>query len=111
MHVGDLDGSNATAPRNRWAATVTITVHDNSEAPMANVTVDGAWSAGASGGGSCVTNAAGQCSVTKNNIKGNSSSATFTVSNLTLGSNSYVSGANHDPDGDSSGTAILVLKP
>jgi hypothetical protein len=36
---------------------------------------------------------------------------TFTVSNITLGSNTYNAGANHDPDGDSNGTAITVLQP
>ncbi len=110
MHVGDLDGSSAAAPRNRWNATVTITVHDASENPVANATVSGSWSVG--GGGSCTTDAAGQCNVTKNNIKDREASATFTVAEVTRHAGDvYDSGANHDPDGDSDGTSITILNP
>ena len=49
MHVGDLDGSSATAAHNRWEATVTITVHDQDKVSLEGATVDGSWSAGASG--------------------------------------------------------------
>jgi len=111
MHVGDLDGSSVSAPRNRWEATVTVTVHDSGENPVANATVDGTWSAGANGGGSCVTNNSGLCSVTKTNIKGNSNSVTFTVNDVTHASNTYSAGVNHDPDGDSDGTTVVVLQP
>jgi hypothetical protein len=111
MHVGDLDGSSASARSNRWSATVTITVHDKNENPVVNATVDGSWSGGASGGVSCVTDASGQCDVTKNNIKGNASNVTFTVNNVMLTGSTYNSGANHDPDGDSDGTSITVLQP
>jgi hypothetical protein len=110
MHVGDLDGSSTAAPRNRWNASVTITVHDETEAPVANATVDGTWSGGVTGGASCVTGASGQCSVSKTNIKGNVASVTFTVDDVTHTSNTYDSGANHDPDGDSDGTSIIVYK-
>jgi hypothetical protein len=108
MHVGDLDGSSVAAPRNRWDATVTITVHDAGENPVANATVEGSWSGGASGGGSCTTDASGQCSIVKGNIKGNEPSATFTVSNVTLAGSTYDASANHDPDGDSNGTIITI---
>ena len=109
MHVGDLDGSSVAAPRNRWDASVTVTVHDINEAPVSGVTVTGAWSVG--GESSCTTNASGQCSLAKNNIKGNITSTTLTVSSLTLAGNTYNAGANHDPDGDSNGTAITVPAP
>jgi hypothetical protein len=72
MHVGDLDGSSAPAPRNHWNANVTITVHDANENPVANATVSGTWSAGTGGSDSCT---------------------------------------NHDPDGDSNGTSIVILQP
>ncbi|MCA9926513.1 MAG: S8 family serine peptidase, partial [Anaerolineales bacterium] len=111
MHVGDLDSSTATGRGGKWDATITITVHDESEAPVSGATVSGSWSAGASGSGSCVTNGSGQCSITKSNISKNSSSVTFTVSNVTHATLVYNSGANHDPDGDSNGTSIVVLKP
>ena len=111
VHVGDLDGSSALANRGRWNATVTITVHDSSEISVSGVTVSGNWSGGAKGSSSCVTNASGQCPVTKSNIKANAGSATFTVSNLEIGTILYASGSNHDPDDDSNGTFIIVTKP
>ena len=63
------------------------------------------------GSASCITNGSGECSVTKNNIKRNSSSVTFTVTNVTHATNSYQVGDNHDPDGDSDGTRIVVNQP
>lgn len=110
MHVGDLDGSSTASNGNRWNAIVTIDVHDGSENPVANATVSGSWSNGTTGSGSCVTNGAGQCSITKNNIR-NSASVTFTVTNVTRTGDTYNSGANHDPDGDSNGTNITILEP
>lgn len=109
MHVGDLDGS-STLNGNRWNANVLVTVHNSAEAPVANATVNGSWSNGASGTGSCVTNASGQCTVSKNNLNGNVSSVTFAVTGVTHASNTYAAGANHDPDGDSNGTSITVAK-
>lgn len=111
VHIGGLDGGGVLAPRNRWDATVSITVHDADENPVPNATIDGSWSAGASGGGSCVTDGSGICTVIKTNIKGNSSSVTFIVNSVTLAGSTYNAGANHDPDGDSNGTSITVLKP
>jgi hypothetical protein len=109
VHVADLDGS-STPSGNRWNANVTITVHNGSEGPVANATVSGSWSAGTTGTGSCVTNASGQCTITKNNIGGGVASVTFTVNNVTAAGQTYVAGSNHDPDGDSNGTAIVVPK-
>jgi hypothetical protein len=111
MHVGDLDGSATTLQSNRWSATVTITVHNASEGPIAGASASGSWSNGTSGSVSCVTNASGQCAVTKNNLRGNISSVTFTVNNVTSAGNTYNASANHDPDGDSNGTTIIVSQP
>ncbi len=108
VHVGDLDGASAAAARNRWEATVAIAVHDVDDNPVPNATVSGAWSNGVNGGGSCITDGSGQCSIGKNNIKGNAGSVTFTVNDVAGTGYSYVSGANHDPDGDSDGTTIVV---
>jgi hypothetical protein len=111
MHIGDLDDDSVTAPRNRWEAVVTVTVHDADENPVENATVSGSWSDGANGAGNCVTDANGQCSVSKGNIKSNTNSATYSVSGVSRASDSYDSGANHDPDGDSDGTVITVSQP
>ena len=53
----------------------------------------------------------GMYGVTMANIKSNASSVTFTVNNVTYANSSYDAGANHDPDGDSNGTTIVVLQP
>jgi hypothetical protein len=97
------------------SATVTITVHDSSEEPVAGAIVSGSWSNGATGGGGCLqrTDANGQCTISKGDLKANASSATFTVTDITRDAAvSYNSGAKHDPDGDSNnGTSIVIFKP
>ncbi len=108
MHVGDLDGARATF-RNRWTATVTVTAHDGSHAPLVGVTIAGTWG-GRNGSASCVTSAAGTCSVTRT-LPNRQASATFSVTALSLSGFTYAAGSNHDPDGDSNGTAITVLHP
>ena len=111
VHVGDIDGAGTPGIGSRWNAEVAFTVHTSGEVPVAGATVSGSWSNGTSGLASCVTNAAGQCSVNKNNIRGSISSVTFTVTNVVSSGNTYDSGANHDPDGSSNGTSIIVSEP
>jgi hypothetical protein len=108
IHVGDLDGSKSGT--NRWNATVTIYVHGADHNPVAGVTVTGNWSAGATGTSSCTTDSLGKCSVTKSTIPNRTTSVTFSVTNLTKTGYTYDSSINHDPDGDSTGTAITVKK-
>lgn len=110
MHVGDLDASSINEGRN-WTAHVTITVVDSTGSPVANATVSGSWSNGASGSASCSTNSSGQCTVTKSGIRKKNSSVTFTVTNVSHGTLNYNAAANSDPDGDSNGTSINVAKP
>ncbi len=109
LHVGDLDGS-ASGSRN-WSATVRILAHDAAHNPVAGVTVRGAWSNGATGSAQCVTGSNGTCTVVKSRLGRNVGSVTFTVSNLTKSGYTYTAAANHDPDGDSNGTSIVVLHP
>jgi subtilisin family serine protease len=110
MHVGDLDRS-AVKSGTKWNATVTIMIHATNETPLANATVSGKWSNGASGTASCVTNASGVCQVTKTGLSGNMASVKFSVTKVVRSSFTYTAAANHDPDGDSTGTVIVVLKP
>ena len=109
VHVGDLDGSSASSGRNKWNATVTITVHDASHNPVSGVTVSGTWSDGNVLSDSCTTGSDGTCSVTSGdiNIK-KATSVTFTVTSLSGSGVTYVSTANHDPDGDSNGATITI---
>lgn len=110
LHIGDLDRS-AVLARKKWRATVTILVHDANEQPVAGVTVYGKWTNGATGSPTCVTNSYGVCSVTKTGLTTGVPSVTFTVTKVVLTGAVYQSAANHDPDGESNGTTILVLKP
>lgn len=111
MHAGDLDGSR-TLNGSKWTAKVTILVHDTGNNPLAGVTVNGSWSAGANGSGSCITASNGTCTVSKANLSGRTLSVAFTVSNLTKSSYFYQPASNHDPDlpVDSNGTKITVAK-
>lgn len=106
LHVGDLDGTKAAAAR-RWSATVTITVHDASHNAIASATVTGNWGTG--GSVACTTNSSGQCSLNKTGLT--AASVTFTVTNVSKSGATYSAAANHDPDGDSNGTAITITKP
>ncbi|MDQ3007031.1 MAG: Ig-like domain-containing protein [Chloroflexota bacterium] len=110
MHIGDLDATN-TSQNNRWTAIVTITMHDANHNPLANATVTGTWSNGASGTASCVTGSNGQCTVNKSDLSKGRSSVTFTINNVTRSNFSYASASNHDPDGGSNGTRIIVARP
>jgi PKD repeat protein len=106
-HVGDLDGA-TTGSGGSWTATVTVVIHGSGEAVLANATVTGAWSIG--GSSSCTTNAAGQCAVSKASIPNKTHTATFTVTGVTHATRPYDAAANHDPDGDSTGTAITLSR-
>jgi hypothetical protein len=75
---------------------------------VAGAVVGGVWSGGASGSASCTTNGAGDCTVSLSKIK--SSSVTFTVTSVTSAGSSYAPGANHDADGDSTGTVITLVR-
>jgi hypothetical protein len=107
MHIGDLDGSSSGS--RRWSATVTIMVHDANENPVANATVYGTWDY-RSISADCTTDSTGTCSVTLNWIRPSLSSVTFTVDDITHDSLTYDALSNHDPDGDSDGTSIVVYK-
>lgn len=101
VHIGDLDGGPKGAK-----VFVQIWVHDASHNPVAGATVSLAWG-GASGQPSCVTDASGSCTVHTNNLS-SPASLTLTVTGVSASGATYDAAANHDPDGDSSGTSITV---
>lgn len=103
-HLGAMSSSTSTA-KNGWRATVTVTVHDASHAPIANATVSATWTGGYAGGGSCVTAANGTCSMTSGTMTTKKLSTTLTVTAISHASYSYNSAAN-----DRS-TSITVNKP
>ncbi|MGD8793087.1 MAG: PKD domain-containing protein [Anaerolineae bacterium] len=108
-HIGDLDGSSAVV-RNKWDATVTVTVHDAQHGPVGDATVSGTWLNGASGSGACTTSAGGQCTITLAGIHVKVESVDFRVDSLDHSTYTYDAPANHDPDGDSDGTTITVFQ-
>ncbi len=109
IHVGDLDRG-LPAGSARWNVYVTILVHDSNHKPVANVRVTGKWSANATGTTSCYTNASGVCYVSLVGINSKVTSVKFTVTGLKYSGLSYAASQNHDPDGDSNGTEIILQK-
>lgn len=112
LHVGDLDGGSSWVYRRwYWQARVIVSVHDANHNPLSGATIDGAWSGGYSGADQCITGSDGSCAVTTGNIRRKDANVAFTVNDVTLSAFQYVPTANHDPDGDSSGTSITIAKP
>ncbi|HUQ86338.1 MAG TPA: PKD domain-containing protein [Vicinamibacterales bacterium] len=107
MHVADLDASSATQ-QNTWTAAAKVTIHSSSHNPIANAVISGKWNDGSAS--SCTTNASGQCSAAKSGIAKKTTSVTFTVTNVAVATFVYKPAENHDPDGDSNGTAITIVK-
>jgi hypothetical protein len=94
MSLAGLDGAMTPAPRGRWNAVVTISVHDQATDPEAGVLAEGDWSDGATGSVSCVTGTDGSCTVTKQNLKSRVASVTFTLTNLSKSGMTYSSAEN-----------------
>ncbi len=102
IHLAGLSGSAIPAPRGRWHAVAEVLVDDQDHNAEPGVTVDGTWSNGANGSGSCITGADGRCIVQKNNLKNQVSNVTFTVDNLSK------TGMNYVP-GDSEASSSVVI--
>ena len=109
-NVGDLDKKTVKLGKD-WQATAKIYVENANHSPLANATVSGAWSGGYSSSASCVTNSSGWCSVVTGRVWRNYASVDFTVNAVSYSSYIYSGSANHDPDGDSDGTRIVIPKP
>jgi thermitase len=109
-HIGDLDAF-STANKNVWTAHVTIGVHDTNHRAVAGAVVTGSWGDGASGSATCTTGTSGTCVVVSDPVRKREGNVTFTVDSIAAGGLSYAAGQNHNPDGDSNGTMIVVGKP
>jgi hypothetical protein len=117
IHIGDLDGSSTPGGGPNWTAGVTATVHAIDESPVSNATVAFQVTRTRKSNGTlavtfptCVTNAAGVCSVSQGvNSNQFEDDVTFEVTNVTNAA-PYQSADNHDPDGDSDGTMIVVQR-
>ncbi len=110
VHVGDLEAFSYSDKR-YWTAKVTITVHDENDGLVIGATVKGIWNGDVTDKGECGTVLGGQCSISKDKIRKNISSATFTVTDIVYDSAAYQPSANHDADNDSDGTFVVISKP
>ena len=111
VHVGDLDWTSAVTSTTQWSASVTITIHNASHNPVLGATVTGAWPL--TNGGSCTTNAAGQCTLTRTGLsRANTSSVTFAVLLVSHAPDGYQITLNHDPDsGPQASNGLLISVP
>lgn len=110
IHVSDLDAV-SSLNRKGWSTTVTVAIHDAAEKPVSGATVYATWSGGISLTKSCKTNTSGTCQISSGTISRSASSVTFTVTKVMRSGIGYNAALNHDPDGDSSGTSLTVVKP
>lgn len=108
VHVGDLDAATVKGS-GTWQAITTIRIDGTGHTPRVGAVVRGTWSTGPTG--SCTTTAAGTCGIGSGAIARKVQAATFTVTAVTSGTATYDPSANHDPDGDSNGTSIVVARP
>jgi PKD repeat protein len=109
VHIGDLDGRAVTTTA-AWQSQVTITVHDATEAPVEGAVVKFKWSGGVSAIGTCTTLSTGQCVVMSPAAPLSGASIKLTVNRITSTRGTYLSSANHDPDGSSNGTGLRVWR-
>jgi serine protease AprX len=107
-HIGDLDPSSAWVTSTRWRARATVQVNDQNGSPRAGAVVTGVWTGNTTL--SCTTDATGRCFVQKR-FASKKASVTFTVTNVQLTGYPYDASANTDPDGDSNGTVVTVVRP
>ncbi len=110
LHAGDLDSKVRVAPTGHWRALVRIEIHDQDHTPVPNALVTGEWSGGRPGSNSCTTNSRGRCIVNQK-VHRSQTSVSFTVESVDLAGYLYAPDDNHDPDGDSDGTTIILVKP
>jgi len=112
IHVGDLQGVVQRESSSTWLAEAIILVHDGEHAQMVDALVTAVWStpAGSSFPVECTTDSAGVCTVSLDGISMNTESAALTVEMLSLPDYSYAPADNHDVDGDSDGTTVVVAR-
>jgi hypothetical protein len=104
LHLSNLTPSSIPGSRGKWTASIEVEVTDGTDAAMQNVQVNGNWSNGANGGGSCVTTSSGLCVVEKSSLKSNVASVVFTVTSL------VATGFTYDETANEVDSAITVLK-
>jgi len=92
MHVSAMSGSSSANGKAGWKASVTITIANSTNGPVANATVTATWSTG--GSASCVTGTSGTCSVSTGRLATSVPSTTLTVNNVTHATLTYQPSSN-----------------
>jgi hypothetical protein len=111
MHVGDLDGSARLRGKSgKWEASVMVAVHDQNHNPVVGALVSGAWSGDTTSTVSGVTDGNGHVTLSTGNLD-SGSTVTLSVTGVSFADFNYDAASNHDPDGDSDGTTITVIRP
>jgi hypothetical protein len=90
---------------------VTIAVHNNTHGALSGALVTGTLSGAATGSRNCTTNAGGTCQISISNLRKRDASVTFTVTGITASGRTYAAGSNHDVDGGTNGTSVVITRP
>jgi subtilisin family serine protease len=111
VHVGDLDVrmtyQESDRGKDRYSIVIGVYAHGTAHELIPGVTVRVITSGGSPL--TCVTGSNGACGFLGSVwVKKRETSYTVTVQSLALFGASYDSASNHDPDGDSNGTVIVV---
>lgn len=115
VHVGDLDGKRRLIESSGgdWKATVVIKAHNAGHQAVAGATISAIWHDGAGtilGIGSCVTNDKGKCKIVGRFGRAYDR-VILVIDGVTHATLGYDPALNHDPDGDSDGSRIVVRRP
>jgi serine protease AprX len=103
-------GGGRTTP-SWWKAAMTVAVHGADERPIAAATLSGAWSGGWTKAVSCVTDAAGRCTLKTSPLGIDKASVTFTVTSVSAPLSVYAATANHNNTGAGTTTSVTVIRP
>lgn len=110
VHIGNLEKDSFQSRRNKWKASVDIEIHDNNCDLVDGATVNGIWTGGYTGSGSCITQK-GICSVTSGDINIRKSQTTFTIQDILSPNFTYNPSENDNPDTGGDGSNITVSSP
>jgi PKD repeat protein len=98
VHVGALAGTPTTWTKygnTYWSAAVVVAIHDADEAPVAGALVRFAWSGAVTKTGSCVTDAAGQCTAASGTLSAKRPSVALSVTDVAAPAAIFDEPANH----------------
>ena len=111
MHIGDLDGSQERQQEQLVGGGNGCGANNSNHGAVSGALVTGTLSGAATGSRSCTTNGSGTCQISVSNLRKRDASATFTVTGITASGATYTSGNNHDVDGGTNGTSVVITKP